>query len=183
MTSYRFYNNSRCAVRSNGQLGEWFQVVTGVRQGCILSPFIFLLVMDWVLKRALDDSKCGIQWVNDGQFTDLDFADDMALVEDKWHGMAGLTTRVEREAGAVGLRINADKTKLKVVRNVTDKGYIRAGGQVVETLEDFCYLGSVMSDNSSCDKNIKTRLRKANSVFGRLNTIWKSKSLNCNVKI
>jgi len=52
-----FYNNSRCAVRSNGQLGEWFQVVTGVRQGCILSPLIFLMVMDWVLKRALDDNK------------------------------------------------------------------------------------------------------------------------------
>ena len=89
----------------------------------------------------------------------------------------------ERKAGAVGLRINADKIKLMVVGNVTDKGYIMAGGQVVETVEDFCYLGSVMSDNSSCDKDIKTRLGKANSVFGRLNSIWKSGSLNCNVKI
>jgi exonuclease III len=179
----RFYNNSRCAVRNNGQLGEWFQVVTGVRQGCILSPLIFLLVMDWVLKRSLDDSTCGIQWVNGGQLTDLDFADDIALVEDTWHGMAEITTRVEREAGAVGLRINADKTKLMVVGNMTDKGCIMAGGQLVETVEEFCYLGSVISDNSSCDKDIKTRLGKANSVFGRLNTIWKSRGLNCSVKI
>ena len=64
-----------------------------------------------------------------------------------------------------------------------DKGYIMAGGQVVETVEDFCYLGSVMSDNSSCDKDIKTKLGKANSVFGRLNSIWKSGSSNCNVKV
>jgi len=45
-----FYDNSRCAVKSEGQLGEWFQVVTEVRQGCILLPRIFLMVMDWVLK-------------------------------------------------------------------------------------------------------------------------------------
>jgi len=36
---HNFYNNSRCAMRSNGQM-EWFQMVTGVRQGCILSPLI-----------------------------------------------------------------------------------------------------------------------------------------------
>jgi hypothetical protein len=169
----RFYNNSRCAVRSNGQLGEWFQVVTGVQQGCILSPLIFLLVMDWVLKRSLDDSKCGIQWVNGGQLTDLDFADDIAVMDDTWQGMAEMTTRVEREAGTVGLRINADKTKIKimVVGKMKDKGHVMVGGQRLETVAEFCYLGSVISDNSSCDKDIKTRLGKTNSVFGRLNNI------------
>jgi len=74
-----FYINSRFAVRSNGQLGEWFQVVTGVRKGCILSPLIFLMS-----KRALDDNKSGIQCMNDGFITYLDFADDIALLEDSW---------------------------------------------------------------------------------------------------
>jgi len=40
------YANSRCSVRTEGELGEWFQIVTGVRQGCILSPLLFLLVID-----------------------------------------------------------------------------------------------------------------------------------------
>jgi len=63
------------------------------------------------------------------------------------------------------------------------EGSIMTGGQLVETVEEFCYLGSVISENSSCDKEIKTRLGKANSVFGRLNTIWKCKCLSCNIKI
>jgi len=75
-----FFINSRCAVRSNGQLWEGFPVVTGVRQGCILSPLIFLMVMDWVLKRAFDDNRSGIQWMNDVFITDLDFVDDIGFV-------------------------------------------------------------------------------------------------------
>jgi len=76
--------------------------------------------------------------------------------------MAEITTRDEREAAAVGLRINAGKTKLMVVGNMSDKRCIMADGQIVETVEEFFYLGSVISDTSSCDKDIKTRLGKAN---------------------
>ena len=46
------YAESRCAVRTEGKLGEWFQIVTGVRQGCILSPLLFLLTIDWVMRRS-----------------------------------------------------------------------------------------------------------------------------------
>jgi len=84
-------------VRSNGQLGDWFQVVTGVQQGCILLPLVFLMVMDRVLKIALDDNKSGIQWMNDQFITNLDFADDIALLEVSWQGMAEITTIDSRE--------------------------------------------------------------------------------------
>ena len=55
-----FYKDSRCAVRADGQQGEWFQIVTGVRQGCLLSPLIFLLVVDWILKRVINKNECGL---------------------------------------------------------------------------------------------------------------------------
>src|SRR6218665_2086785 len=44
-----FYEDSHCAVRCGGELGEWFRVVSGVRQGCVLSsPLIFTIVVDWI---------------------------------------------------------------------------------------------------------------------------------------
>jgi len=97
--------------------------------------------------------------------------------------MAEIRTRVEREAAAVGLRINAGKTKLMVVGNMSDKRCIMAESQIVKTVQELYYLGNVISDTSSCDKEIKMRLGKANSVFGRLNAIWRSRDLNCNIKI
>jgi len=76
------------------------------------------------------------------------------------------------------------KTKLMTDGEMTDRENIMVEGQIVETVEEFCDLGSVINNNSSCDKDIKTMHGKANSVFGRLNDIWKSRyELNCNVKI
>jgi len=106
------YNNSRCAVRTEGELGEWFQIVTGVRQGCILSPLIFLLVIDWVMKKATRDTASGIEWLTDSKLKDLDFADDIALLDVLLNGIQDLTSQVEDTAKLVGLRVNAGKTKM-----------------------------------------------------------------------
>ena len=169
-------------VRANGQISEWFQIVTGVCQGCVLSPLLFILVMDWIMKRAADTGTCGLQGKDEQRLTDLDFADDISLLENSWAGMIELTGRVEMEAASVGLRINADKTKVMVL--VTgDCGptqAVQAGGKSVEKVNEFCYLGSVIAKDGSCDRDIKIRLGKANSAFGRLNSIWRNKRLNYN---
>src|SRR5678816_4113320 len=55
---------------------------------------------------------------------------------------------------------------------------VTVGGEALEEVEDFCYLGSVIAGNGSCDKEIRIRLGKANATFGRLNSIWKNKGLS-----
>jgi len=61
--------------------GRVVQIVTGVKQGCILSPLIFLPVIDWVMKKATRDIASGIEWLTDSKLKDLDFADDIALLD------------------------------------------------------------------------------------------------------
>ena len=60
---------------------------------------------------------------------------------------------------------------------------LQAGGKAIAEVLDFCYLGSVLSHDSSCDNDIKIRLGKANSNFGRLNNIWRNKKLNHRIKL
>ena len=82
----KLYEESSSAVRVNGDTSSWFQVETGVRQGCILSPLLFAIAIDWVLRRIMDNSTGGITWTEDESLCDLDFANDIALIDD--HGTA-----------------------------------------------------------------------------------------------
>ena len=56
------------------------QVKTGVRQGCVMSSFLFNLAIDWVMRKATEDEKRGIRWKINTILEDLDFADDIALL-------------------------------------------------------------------------------------------------------
>ena len=57
------YKCSRSCVKLNGVCGNWFEVVTGVRQGCILSPLLFAIVIDWVMKKSLTNFQGGLGWM------------------------------------------------------------------------------------------------------------------------
>ena len=74
------YQGMFCRVVHSGQISEGFEVKTGVRQGCLLSPFLFLLVIDWIMKTVTSNRNNGIQWTLLTQLDDLDFADDLALL-------------------------------------------------------------------------------------------------------
>ena len=66
-------------VIHEGKLTEPFSVQTGVRQCCLLSPIVFLMVVDWVMRQSTVDQKTGIQWTFNKQLEDLDFADDISF--------------------------------------------------------------------------------------------------------
>ncbi|VDP55070.1 unnamed protein product [Schistosoma margrebowiei] len=74
------YDGLHCKIVHGGQLTKSFEVKTGVRQGCLLSPFLFLLVIDWIMKTSTSEGKHGIHWKSRMQLDDLDFADDLALL-------------------------------------------------------------------------------------------------------
>jgi len=56
------YEGMSCKVIHEGQFSRQFQVQTGVRRGCLLSPFLFLLVIDWIMKMTAKQRRYGIQW-------------------------------------------------------------------------------------------------------------------------
>nr|KAG5688148.1 hypothetical protein BaRGS_028441 [Batillaria attramentaria] len=122
------YQDMSCRIAHAGQLSESFEVKTGVRQGCLLSPFLFLLVIDWIMKTTTAGRKNGIQWTLWTQLDDLDFADDLALLSHSHSQMQDKTTCLEATSAGTGLKINRKKTKLMKI-NTTANTPVTVGGE------------------------------------------------------
>ena len=87
-------------------------VKTGVRQGCLLSPFLFLLAIDWIMKKTTKYRRNGIQWTPWSQLEDLDFADDLALISHSHQQMQEKTELLNTVSTQLGLNINRSKTSI-----------------------------------------------------------------------
>ena len=74
------YKYSECAVLDECEESEWFKVKTGVKQGDVMSGFIFLMVVDWIMRNTTAGHNTGIKWNFTSILEDLDFADDIALM-------------------------------------------------------------------------------------------------------
>ena len=66
----------------NGHVSESFQFGIGLRQGCLLSPLLFLIAIDLLIKKSTEYHRTGIQWNLFSQLVDLDFAEDLALLSE-----------------------------------------------------------------------------------------------------
>ena len=137
------YRNATCRVVHNGELGSEINVGAGVKQGCILSPLLFTVVLDWVMKKATKKAH-GIQWTMSARLEDLDFADDLCLLAQKEADMRVKLSQLIHYAGQVGLKINAAKTKLMRFDPYSkqQKTLLRVNDVVIEEVEEFYYLGS-----------------------------------------
>ena len=176
------YADNQCCVRHEGQQSEWFHVKTGVRQGCVISPVLFLVVIDWVMRQATKDRPRGLVWGLTARLEDCDFADDIALLSHTQKDIQEKTDRVNQTAKSVGLKIHADKTKLMKLKNRSTKA-TTVHGQELEEVQHFKYLGSYISADSNIEKEITTRIGLAAQAFNRLQNIWRSSVLQTNTKL
>ena len=103
------YNNFECPVLEDGETTEWFEVQSGVKQGCAMFGFLFLLANEWITSRTTEGRRTGIPWKFTTVLEDLDLADDIALLSSKYVDIRDKTSRLADEAARVGLRINTKK--------------------------------------------------------------------------
>ncbi|CAH8613731.1 unnamed protein product [Heterobilharzia americana] len=86
-------------VKIEFQLSDAFEVKTRVRQGCLLSSTIFLIVMDWIMQHTVKSEKMGIRWTDEKSLEDSDFADDLCLMSHKLEDLKAKTNKLTEEAG------------------------------------------------------------------------------------
>ena len=178
-----FYNGFQARVLHEGEMTGSFSMNTGVRQGCLLSPLLFLVALDWVSRQAFGGNKTGIQFTLLQKLEDLDFADDMVLLSQKITHMRQKFVALLEQAARVGLKINASKTKEMRIRCPANTGNINCVGEVLEQVSAFTYLGSLITTSGGTEEDVEARCRKAQVAFSILRPIWRSKFISLWTKI
>ena len=176
------YKPSTCQVVHNGSLTEPFNILTGVRQGCILSPFLFLLAIDWIMSRTVEGQNRGIQWSLLKQLEDIDFADDITLLSQRHRNMQDKTNSLDANGGKLGMKINIPKTK-SMRANQTNHDPITLRGEALEEVDKFPHLGSIVSRDGGTEQDIAVRIGKATGAFKILRPIWTSRVISVQTKL
>lgn len=176
------YKKSTSAVRVNGELTSWFTTRVGVRQGCVISPQLFNILLELVMLYALHDCNIGVNIL--GQLiNNLRFADDIALIANSPKDLQTLVNLVHKSSSAFGLKINIAKTEVQAISKEPKKLNINISGTQLKQVEEFIYLGGKISQNGSCTNDIKLRIGKAVGAVQKLQAIWRSKDICTNTKL
>ena len=169
------YKNLSCKIAHAGQLSQSFQVKSGVRQGCLLSPFLFLLVINWIMKTTTTGRNNGIEWTLWTQLDDPDFADDLALLSHSHSQMQDKTICLETISAGTGLKINRKKTELMKINSKANTP-VTVRGESIREVDSF-YL------ESAIDRDVTSRIGKARAAFVMLKNIWASKKIDTRTKL
>ena len=153
---------------------DWFQIGKGVRQGCILSPCLFNLYAEYIMRNAgLDESQAGIK-IARRNINNLRYADGTTLMEENEDELKSLLMKVKEESENVGLKLNIQKTKIMVSGLITSW---QIDGETMETVTDFIFGGSKITADFDCSHEIKRRLLLGRKVMTNLDSILKAETL------
>ena len=100
------YAGQEATVRTGHGTTDWFQIGKEVRQGCILSPWLFNLHAEYIMRNAgLHETQAGIKIVG-GNINNLKYADDTTLMAESEEELKSLLMKVKEESEKVGLKLN-----------------------------------------------------------------------------
>jgi hypothetical protein len=195
------YKATEAAIKCEGEISDWFEVRTGLRQGCLLSPALFNIYMDFVVRLAIGDmEEYGVKIkyrMPDGRIRDgtlvqgeerllaLLYADDLVVICESEEGLSECMLRLERFTQRWGLTISVKKTKKLTTNDENSEQVpIVIRGERVEKVSEFQYLGSMLTENGSSVKDINRRISLGAFKFNELQKpVWSQRNISLRTKI
>ena len=175
------YAESSARVRVETSCSKPLKPQRGVRQGCILSPKLFNIYGERIIRKATEDWNGGVS-IGGRKICNLRYADHTTLIASNESEMAEMFKRIEAESLRLGLRINRAKTKLMIIDRNLD--LTRSNElQDLECVQEFNYLGSFICNNGSCDKEIIRRIQMSKGAMSKLEKVWGDRSVQRKTKV
>ena len=173
------YAGQEATVKTGHGITDWFQIGKGVRQGYILSPSLFNLNAEYIMRNdGLEEAQARIK-IAERNINNLRYADDTTLTAESEKELKSLLMKVKEESEKVGLKLNITKTKIMASAPMTSW---QIYGETVETVADFIFLGLKITADGDHSHEIKRRLLLGRKVMTNLDSIFKSRDITLSTK-
>jgi len=173
------YTGQEITVRIGLGRTDWFQIGKGIRQGCILSPCLFNLYAEYIMRNAgLDEAQAGIK-IARSNINNLRYADDTTLMAESEEELKSLLMKVKEESENVGLKLNIGKSKIMASGPITSW---QIDGKTVETVSDVIFWGFKITADGDCSREIKRCLLLGRKVITNLDSVLKSRDITLPTK-
>ena len=180
------YEEQQAAVRLEIGTTEWFPVTKGVRQGCILSPHLFSLYTEGIMREVEHDPRNKLYaepTIQGLPIRDLRYADDTALLSATPTGLESLIKSVKEHSEQKGLNLNIKKTKIMDTDKCKEEAIIKINGEEIERVGSFEYLGAKIEANGKTTPEIRRRLAMATSKLKKMTNIWKGQCIETKIRV
>ena len=148
--------------------------------GCILSPCLFNLYAEYIMRNAgLEEAQAGIK-IAGRNISHLRYADDTILMAESEEELKSLLMKGKQESEKVGLTLNIQKTNIMASGPITSW---EIDGETVETVSDFIFFGSKITADGGCSHEIKRSLLLGRKIMTNLDSIFKSRDITLLTKV
>ncbi|KAB0340675.1 hypothetical protein FD754_022927 [Muntiacus muntjak] len=173
------YAGQEATVRTGHGTTEWFQIGEGVHQGCILSPCLFNLYAEHIMRNTgLEEAQAGLK-IAGRNINNLRYADDTTLMAENKEDLKSLLMKAKEESEKVGLKLNIQKTKIIASGPITswqidgETVEIVTDGETMETVTEYIFLGSRITVDDDYSHEIKRCLFLGIKAITNLDSIFK----------
>ena len=174
------YVGQEATARTGHGTTDWFQIRKGVCQDCMLSPCLFNIYAEYIMRNAgLKEAQAGIK-IAGRNINNLKYADDTTLMAEIEEELKSLLMKIKEDSEKVGLKLNIYKDKIMAPGSITSW---QIDGETVETVADFIFLGSKITADGDSNHEIKRCLFLGRKVMTNLDSILKSRDITLPTKV
>jgi hypothetical protein len=175
------YLRQFATVRIQGSTSRKLTIGQGVRQGCPLSPLLFSIYQERMMRETMEGLQEGIT-VGGNRIAEIRFADDQAIIADSEEGLRRIMNELDTTAEKYNMKINLKKTKVMQISKYGISNLdIQIRGKRLEQVVRFTYLGTIIQADGGNEEEIKARLAMGRLAFEKRKELL-SKGLDTKIK-
>ena len=174
------YSGQEAIVRTEQGETQWFRIGKGVRQGCILSPYLFNLYAEQIIRKAgLYEEQRGVK-IGGRLTNNLRYADDTTLLAENEADLKYLLMKLKEQSISMGLHLNLKKTKILTTGNINN---FMLDGEDIEIVANFSLLWSMINTQATSSQEIQRRIALGKMAMNDLDKIISSRDVSLHTKI